>query len=89
MNVPINWLYEFKQSGFRIEIYFFCLDTLEKAKERVMIRTKNEGHFVSDEIIEIKWKEGYKNINMYFALFDRVVLLIIQRMKVYPFGCLS
>ena len=75
MNVPVTWLTQFKNSGFQIEIYFFCLDTLEKAKERVMIRTKNNGHFVPDEIIEIKWKEGYKNINSHFSAFDRIVFI--------------
>ena len=38
-------------------------------------RTINKGHFVSDETIEYKWKEGYKNLNMYFDLFDHILLI--------------
>jgi predicted ABC-type ATPase len=51
-------------------MYFFCLDSIQTAKERVYIRTKKNDHNVSDAIIEYKWKEGYKNINLNFKLFD-------------------
>jgi predicted ABC-type ATPase len=64
------WIEEAKAKGYLIEMYFFCLDSIQTAKERVYIRTQNNGHNVSDEIIEYKWKEVYKNINLNFKLFD-------------------
>ena len=51
-------------------MHFFCLDNIDLAKQRVAIRTKNNGHFVSDDIIKYKWKEGYKNLNLNFSKFD-------------------
>jgi len=40
-----------------------------------MIRTKNNGHFVDDETIKYKWKEGYRNINLFYNLVDNVVFI--------------
>ena len=65
-----SWIEEAKLKGYLIEMYFFCLDSIQTAKERVYIRTKKNDHNVSDAIIEYKWKEGYKNINLNFKLFD-------------------
>jgi len=74
-NFPMNWVSRAKELGFRIVIFFFCLESIELAKERVLIRTKNDGHFVEDQVIEIKWKAGYKNINLYYYLADLVVFI--------------
>lgn len=51
------------------------MDSIEKAKERVLIRAKNNGHFVNDETIRFKWKEGYKNINTYYELANKVIFI--------------
>ncbi len=59
-----------KKQGFRLEMYFFCLTSKELAKERVSIRAKNNGHDVDEYTILMKWKEGYKNINLFFSDFD-------------------
>lgn len=61
--------------GYIVDVFFFCLDDVEIAKQRVEIRTKNNGHFVSNETIENKWKEGYKNLNLNFKLFDNLVFI--------------
>lgn len=49
--VPKTWIQQATDLGYRITIFFFTLDTIEKAKERVLIRAKNNGHYVSDETI--------------------------------------
>jgi predicted ABC-type ATPase len=59
-----------KMCGFKLEMYFFCLSSIELAKERVEIRAKNNGHDVDEQTIIVKWKEGYRNINLYFHDFD-------------------
>lgn len=61
--------------GYIIDVFFFCLENLKIANERVEIRTKNKGHFVSNETIEYKWKEGYKNLNLHYQLFDNLVFI--------------
>ena len=64
-----------KMHDFRLEMYFFCLSTIELAKERVDIRTKNNGHDVDEHTIKLKWKEGYKNINLHFSDFDYLAFI--------------
>lgn len=67
---PVELITKAKSHGFRIEMYFFCLNSIELAKERVEIRSKNNGHDVDDQTIIMKWREGYKNINLHFSVFD-------------------
>lgn len=64
-----------KNLGYRIEMYFFCLATEQLARDRVAIRVKNDGHFVDDRTIGIKWKEGYKNINSHYSDFDYLLFI--------------
>ena len=67
---PTALITKAKTHGFKIEMYFFCLNSIELAKERVEIRSRNNGHDVDEQTIILKWKEGYKNINLYFSDFD-------------------
>lgn len=69
---PVELISKAKQNGFRLEMFFFCLESVELAKERVAIRAKNNGHDVDEQTILMKWKEGYKNINLNFSDFDFV-----------------
>ncbi len=72
---PHQIISQAKGLNYVIDIFFFCLDNLDIAKKRVEIRTKNNGHFVSNETIEYKWKEGYKNLNLHYQLFDNLVFI--------------
>jgi predicted ABC-type ATPase len=74
-NVPKDWIQRAVFLGYKITIFFFVLDTIEKAQSRVLIRAKNNGHFVDDETIKFKWKEGYKNINLHYGLADNVIFI--------------
>jgi predicted ABC-type ATPase len=82
---PTNWILKAKEAGFLIDMHFFCLENLELAKKRVDIRSKNNGHFVSDEIIDYKWKEGYKNLNIHFAEFDYISFIDNSNEKIPQF----
>jgi predicted ABC-type ATPase len=75
VNFPIGWVTKAKSLGYKIEIYFFCLMSIEKAIERVMIRVKNDGHYVENHVIEYKWKEGYKTVNANFQLADYLLFI--------------
>lgn len=74
-NVPKEWIQRANTLNYKITIFFFVLDTIEKAQNRVLIRAKNNGHFVENETIRFKWKEGYKNINLHFNLADNVIFI--------------
>lgn len=74
-NIPKDWIQKARTLNYKITIFFFVLDTIEKAKARVLIRSKNEGHFVDDDTIEFKWKEGYKNINSHYNLADKLIFI--------------
>ncbi len=72
---PLFWAKKAKELGYFLELHFYCLETIEIAKNRVEIRTKNQGHPISDEIIKYKWKLGYKNLNINYQFFDLVYLI--------------
>jgi predicted ABC-type ATPase len=73
---PLHWAQRAKELGYRLELQFICLDSLELAKKRVFIRTEyNKGHFVQDIEVDNRWKDGYKNLNLNFHFFDSVILL--------------
>lgn len=86
---PMFWPEKFKQAGFELNLFFFCLDTLAKAKERVRIRVENGGHFVPDEEIEERYKLGYSNLNNQFSQFDFVHLLNSSFHKEVPHHILT
>lgn len=75
MPYPEGLISKAKDHGFRLEMYFFCLDSQELARKRVDIRVKNEGHYVDDKTIDLKWKQGYKNINRHFNDFDYLLFI--------------
>lgn len=72
---PLLWATKAKELGYQVDLIFFCLASLEIAETRVNYRTKNKGHFVSNQIIKERWKLGYKNVNLYYSFFDYVLFL--------------
>ncbi|PCI99202.1 MAG: hypothetical protein COB15_04580 [Flavobacteriales bacterium] len=73
-STPLHWPKIFKKENYRIEIAFFCLDSIEKAKKRVQIRVENGGHFVPALEIEKRYKLGFKNLNEHWKFFDAIHL---------------
>ena len=72
---PIYWAEKFKEKGFTIDLIFFCLNSQDIARLRVAERTEFKGHFVDNLTIDLKWKAGYKNFNMYFKIFDNILVV--------------
>ena len=72
---PLFGLQKFKEHGYQLNMIFFCLDNQEIARHRVQVRTEFKGHFVDDKTIDLKWKEGYKNVNMHFRFFDNILFV--------------
>lgn len=73
-STPLYWGDIFKAKGYRIELVFFCLDSVEKAKERVRIRFENGGHFVPDNEVEERYRLGFENLNFNWKYFDSITL---------------
>lgn len=88
-STPMYWPKKFREAGFELNLFFFCLDSLDKAKERVRIRVENGGHFVPEKEIEERYKLGYENLNKLFSKFDFVHLLNSSFYKEEPHHILS
>lgn len=72
---PIHWAGVFREKGYQINLIFFCLDNQEIARHRIQVRTEFKGHFVDNETIDLKWKTGYKNLNIHFRYFDNILFV--------------
>lgn len=72
---PIYWAKKFKENGYQIGLIFFCLKNQEIARHRIKVRTEFRGHFVDDKTIDLKWKIGYKNVNLHFRFFDNILFV--------------
>lgn len=72
---PTYWPNLFREKGYKLNLIFFCLDNIEIAKHRVLVRTEFNGHFVDEETIERKWRLGYKNVNLHFSFFDNLLIV--------------
>lgn len=74
-STPMFWPEKFREAGFELNLFFFCLDSRDEAKKRVQIRVENGGHFVPEKEIEERYKLGYANLDRLFSQFDFVHLL--------------
>jgi len=72
---PLYWAQKFRENGYQINLIFFCLSNQELAKHRVWVRTEFKGHFVDNKTIDIKWKAGYKNLNLHYRFFDNILFV--------------
>lgn len=88
-STPMFWPNKFKTAGFELNLFFFCLDSMGKAKKRVLIRVENGGHFVPDTQIEERFRLGYKHLNAYFSQFDFVHLMNSSFYQEVPHHILS
>ena len=71
---PLYWPKLFKENGYALDIIYFCLDSLEEAKKRVLIRYENGGHFVPDKEVESRYNLGFQHLNEHWSYFDSITL---------------
>lgn len=88
-STPLYWPKIFKESGYSIQLVYFCLDSIEEAKKRVRIRVENGGHFVPDDEVENRFYLGYKYLNECWNFFDEVHLFNTSFYKKKPKHILS
>jgi predicted ABC-type ATPase len=66
---------EARKKGYTITLLFFWLETVELAKERVVIRVSEGGHNIDSEIIERRYKKGIKNLfDIYLPIIDGALI---------------
>lgn len=70
-----NKIIEAKSKGFRVTLLFFWLQSVELAKERVLIRVSEGGHNIDPEIIERRYYKGIKNLfSIYIPIVDGALI---------------
>jgi predicted ABC-type ATPase len=83
-SAPLFWPQKFKEVGYEIHLVFFCLDTIEKAVERVDIRVENGGHYVPKDEIISRYSAGYENLEVNFSYFDSIFIFDTSDYKKPP-----
>lgn len=78
---PLYWVGVFRKHNYTIDLIFFCIENQDIARLRVAERTEFKGLFVDNQTIDIKWKGGYKNLNLHFQAFDNILIVDNSRQK--------
>lgn len=82
-----------KQLGYFIEMHYVGLDSVEIAKERIRYRMSKGGHGISDQDVERRYIETFRNLNQILAKCDLVVLYdntqSFRRFAIYRKGVLE
>lgn len=84
-----------KQSGYKITLLFFWLDSSATAKERVKYRVMHGGHNIPEDVIERRYKRGIQNLTRlyipqvdYWIIFDNTKepVLIAEGLSLIDFN---
>lgn len=59
-----------KEKDYIINLYYVGLENVQLAKDRVEIRMKKGGHFVSSKIIDRRYPKSLKNLSKILPLVD-------------------
>lgn len=70
-----NKIVEAKQKGYNVTLLFFWLQTIQLAKERVLIRVNEGGHNIEPNIIERRYVNGINNLfEIYLPIVDGALI---------------
>ena len=72
---PLYWAEQFKAKGYSVKLIFFCLESIEIAQKRILMRKEFKGHFIDSKTVSEKWMKGYKNLDLNFSYFDKVIVV--------------
>jgi predicted ABC-type ATPase len=73
---PSPWkiLDQFKESGYRITMFFLMVNSLELSQKRVSERVKTGGHYVTAQEIEKNYYGNLVQLNDHFEMIDELIL---------------
>ncbi len=70
-----NLILTAQEQGYTVTVLFFWLQTINLAKERVKTRVIEGGHYIDDDVIERRYKNGISNLfNIYLDVVDEALL---------------
>ena len=71
----LNMIQEFKDAGYKINLFYFGLPSVDESTSRVIQRKMFGGHDVADEVIEYNFHEGIKRMQQNLHLFDNITFV--------------
>lgn len=71
-NSILNLFKELKEKEYRIVLYYIALDSVETAKERVLIRVNRGGHGIDPFIIQKRFYESQRNLLKIMPFCDEI-----------------
>lgn len=71
-NAILNLFKELKEKDYKIVLYYIALDSVETAKERVLIRVNKGGHGIEPALIQKRFYESQNNLLKVLPLCDEV-----------------
>jgi predicted ABC-type ATPase len=74
-NRPIRLMEEAKALGYRVELVFVCLDSVERSIKRVDFRVKVGGHDIPTEVILRRFPRVFANLPKAVKLADEVAII--------------
>lgn len=79
-----------KKLGYRVELHYVGIESVEIAKNRIAYRVAHGGHGIPDEDVERRFIESQRQLKIVLPLCDLVVLYdntdVFQRFAVYEDG---
>lgn len=82
-----------KSHGYRVEIHYVGVESVEIAKERIAYRVEHGGHGIPDVDVERRYIESFKQLNKIKAKCDLIVFYdnteAFERFAIYQNGDLT
>lgn len=79
-----------KVLGYKVELYYVGIDSVEIAKSRIAYRVSKGGHGIPDKDVERRYFESFQKLIEVIPLCDRVILhdntIVFNRFAVYEKG---
>ncbi len=67
-------IHEWQAAGYRVELHFLRLDTIELAQERVARRVREGGHHIPPATIARRFEAGLLKLSEYALVVDRLLI---------------
>jgi len=74
-NSLLDIIERFRSKGYEVGMVYLLLSSIAQSKDRVAVRVKNGGHFISNNDIMINYTEGLKNLVFFASRFNHLELI--------------
>lgn len=73
-NTIISNIIKAKELGYRIEVHYVGVDSVEIAKQRIAYRVLHGGHGIPDEDVERRYIESFKRLKDIINICDSLIM---------------